>query len=1152
MKNRSHGMAMPNQQDDWGDGSWTVDCVCGVNFDDGEEMVNCDDCGVWVHTRCVGYVKSEKVFACDKCKNMNCRNDSEETEVAQLLVELPTKTLNMDNPFNPSLPSSQRPFRLWTGLPMEDKVHVQGIPGGDPALFPAKVSSIFGPQLWKCTGYVPKKFNFQYREFSHWDTEVDDEDNDKKGDVNNQTTADNNGAGVLFSLSKENNFLAPVSNSNAGKSDLKDGKCDISLPSKQIKRLDGSDWLNTNVKKVTNSLHPIVIHHGKRKHTGLKIDKDQGGKKKKKGQVADKGYCKNKGSSIRTACKTLNGEKKMQFYDGRGSKVVHADSNRTSSGSLEVAVPIDHLVEDSQRLDNDYGNRRSTLNSTEHHSKIYPSDGSKHNSSSETLPQEQSENPGVSKIQTSQRETDEKDGIAASFLEFSKSVRLPIKEEDVAVHREASSISAKVELHKSVSIAKANVSDDFGVKSLQNCHDLTGDNNTYCSSVPEINFKADDARGDIDIHCSYSCDATLERTRSSPHHVDTSKVQLFESVKVKADALAVTSQDRSHKAQNVDSSSSILDYNRMKNADGLSRDTFPSNQESTLSEGAERSKYSSGQLKHCSTQRAVDSAAKISATTTSIGSAPSQRKVRVTMGKSSSTLILKPSASESVQKGIPDNNLSNKREDTTINVVEDEEGHEISRVASELPKSSVGSASQHQMSKITYISSSKRKALSDSKDLMPHSSHRSISVRNMSANSGSGESSSSLQSEEASSIQNKPSATNLPQKGEKVNQSGSQPSSLKASGTVMHPPTVTSSTAVLSDEELALLLHQQLNSSPRVPRVPRMRHAGSLPTLTSPAATSMLTKRVSSGGKDHDLSSRKRKDSGKDGSINSQEGADESTKKREGLTPGYKRQDTNHDKRETDSRSSKSVISVKKTTSPSSSAVAGSNDVPSSHEAKELNLSSHKSQRNTICDDDDARVSGRHSPRTLPGLIAEIMSKGERMRYEELCNAVLPHWPHLRKHNGERYAYSSHSQAVLDCLRNRSEWARLVDRGPKGGPKTNTSRKRRNSQSNELDDEIEDGSASKILESQQEEFPKGKRKARKRRRLALRRGRGIKNDVRRRHHRTGVVSDDDDDETSSSPSSNSSDDEITFSEDDEMECTMTSPATKDTSSSSDE
>jgi hypothetical protein len=46
---------------------------------------------------------------------------------------------------------------------------------------------------------------------------------------------------------------------------------------------------------------------------------------------------------------------------------------------------------------------------------------------------------------------------------------------------------------------------------------------------------------------------------------------------------------------------------------------------------------------------------------------------------------------------------------------------------------------------------------------------------------------------------------------------------------------------------------------------------------------------------------------------------------------------------------------------------------------------------------------------------------------------ILPpqHWHNLRKHNGERYAYSSHSQAVLDCLRNRHEWAQLVDRGPK-------------------------------------------------------------------------------------------------------------------------
>lgn len=51
--------------------------------------------------------------------------------------------------------------------------------------------------------------------------------------------------------------------------------------------------------------------------------------------------------------------------------------------------------------------------------------------------------------------------------------------------------------------------------------------------------------------------------------------------------------------------------------------------------------------------------------------------------------------------------------------------------------------------------------------------------------------------------------------------------------------------------QLALLLHQQLNSSPRVPRVPRVRNASSLPQLASPSATSTLMKRTSSsGGKD--------------------------------------------------------------------------------------------------------------------------------------------------------------------------------------------------------------------------------------------------------------------------------------------------------------
>lgn len=52
--------------------------------------------------------------------------------------------------------------------------------------------------------------------------------------------------------------------------------------------------------------------------------------------------------------------------------------------------------------------------------------------------------------------------------------------------------------------------------------------------------------------------------------------------------------------------------------------------------------------------------------------------------------------------------------------------------------------------------------------------------------------------------------------------------------------------------QLAFLLHQELNSSPRVPRVPRLRQTGSSPQLGSPNATSMLIKRTSSSrGRDH-------------------------------------------------------------------------------------------------------------------------------------------------------------------------------------------------------------------------------------------------------------------------------------------------------------
>ncbi|XWS41215.1 hypothetical protein CRYUN_Cryun17cG0061600 [Craigia yunnanensis] len=51
--------------------TWTVDCICGANDDDGERMLACDVCGVWQHTRCSGINDSEAVpakFVCYRCR----------------------------------------------------------------------------------------------------------------------------------------------------------------------------------------------------------------------------------------------------------------------------------------------------------------------------------------------------------------------------------------------------------------------------------------------------------------------------------------------------------------------------------------------------------------------------------------------------------------------------------------------------------------------------------------------------------------------------------------------------------------------------------------------------------------------------------------------------------------------------------------------------------------------------------------------------------------------------------------------------------------------------------------------------------------------------------------------------------------------------
>ena len=162
----------PNPADDWVDGSWTVDCSCGVTFDDGEEMVSCDECSVWVHTRCARYVRGVHTsFSCHKCRrSKRAPSSADEAEVAELLAELPTHR-------PPPL------YRRWAEVPLPARVHVHGLPGGgDAALF--RGAPAFSAALWRCTGYVPKRFGFRYCEFPSW-------------------ADDNDGADALFALARE-------------------------------------------------------------------------------------------------------------------------------------------------------------------------------------------------------------------------------------------------------------------------------------------------------------------------------------------------------------------------------------------------------------------------------------------------------------------------------------------------------------------------------------------------------------------------------------------------------------------------------------------------------------------------------------------------------------------------------------------------------------------------------------------------------------------------------------------------------------------------------------------------------------------------------------------------------------------------------------
>ncbi|PRQ16739.1 putative chromatin regulator PHD family [Rosa chinensis] len=1114
MKGRSHRLQSSDPPDDWVDESWTVDCLCGVTFDDGEEMVNCDECGVWVHTRCSRYVKGDDNFVCDKCKSRNSRNDSEETEVAQLLVELPTKTVRMESSFPPppNMPT-RRPLRLWTDIPMEERVHVQGIPGGDPAIF-GGLSSVFTPELWKSTGYVPKKFNFQYREFPCWDKK---EEADVRFDEDSENAVDK-GAGVLFSLLNESVLASPVA-ALVGMRSREEGGYDKKVSLKETKRWDKEvrdiRCAQSGVKKERSLLRPMVLHTGKRKKDDLGTSKDRSAKKRARATEKEADAKKRGAQSSKSVFTPSSDAKQLEFSEDRGPKISKADVQSMKYKKSSNSVVREPAPNVSLATDCTVENHSSEALLSDRSKKI--DDGLKE----DKVEHQVSAVPGHMTIT-------KMDGAAvASLLELNDARTDCLQEQGDSTEDENLNVKPPIE----------NVSTAPEVEVQNHCP--TSDGSVQRSPNKKTEDHEDNSQSPVNVQSSLHGEAK---------DLGKSSDQVSESLKLNGVIVNVPlSSD--HKVQGADRTSEAVSDSHTERGDELSGDCQPKRESEDLVDSVTLQKCSSD-VKH-----GLKLSEDLSKPGGILNSAAASGQLKTaSAGKSctvpSTSLTPKSSTPQNLKSGdvqnpnpftkqqvMSESKASIKKDRASSADMDHDKDNMPRKIVKEQLRSPTSSALKtSHFSRNSHDSVSKR-TTSESKDSLLHSSSKTLSE---------GDTVPSGSSEKVLHGQNKSSVSSALQRGEKLNQTTSSKTS-QSHAPPSCPPAPSSSQAKLSDEELALLLHQELNSSPRVPRVPRARHASSLPQLASPTATSMLIKRTSSSsGKDHNSGSRRKvRDAYKDGVRSSRE-LDDETKRMDRVpsSPDPRRQDaasTVDATRREENASSTASHSYKKTI-PSTSIPTANSGPSSSTEANDRNVSSVRSSPRNASDDDTGAVGPVHP--TLPGLINEIMSKGRRMTYEELCNAVMPHWHNLRKHNGERYAYTSPSQAVLDCLRNRHEWARLVDRGPKTNPRKKRKLDADDSEDNEYGrvnnpKELE----GKSIETQREDYPKGKRKARKRRRLALQ-GRGIK-DVREKR-KADLLTDDD-----VGPSFSNSTEE-TVSEDDTQGGGAGGPVGSEASSSSEE
>lgn len=266
-----------------------------------------------------------------------------------------------------------------------------------------------------------------------------------------------------------------------------------------------------------------------------------------------------------------------------------------------------------------------------------------------------------------------------------------------------------------------------------------------------------------------------------------------------------------HMAQKVDRTLEAVSASHTDKANEFTGDPCHFKQES------ERSEYSVPIEKSPSEPNLVsgfaEEVSKSGETVLNSPALPTQHKVVVSVGKSSSTsstgMVSKASAPDKLRSA--DNLVSNpntkqqftseynsivKKDRAASDVLKDEDRHDMSRkTVKECPKPSVNSTSNASLSSKISQASVPKKTMLDSKDSVLYSSKASLTQTSC-------ETAGSLQNECASHVQNKPPTSGLPLRGERINQSNSQLSAKTNHASSMNHPAPMNSSATLSDEEV--------------------------------------------------------------------------------------------------------------------------------------------------------------------------------------------------------------------------------------------------------------------------------------------------------------------------------------------------------------